>query len=870
MAFKRASKGITLVAAAALVTTSFAALPANAAVSRLTSAPIAGSSKSAILGSAFVFRTAAAGANTDGQNITYLVTGADSTELEVDVEIVSSVTGLTAEDFTGGDDYTLDEDGDDNTYLSIDDTVTNSNPYVLVSVALDLDDVTASTAVTLTPFEDVNNDGVFDEDVDGVKGSAFTISFVKASEVNVAATVANDTQAGTSEVSIEFTGLNGGSMLTTGDLTTFATFETFTDGATNGEVTIDEADYDGDNLFVDSDTTNVEPESIITTKIYVADETKAAATIRQDLAASDVASYDEISVASTQNYVLDNADFDVRSGDGSFTITMDVLDADDVGVAGETVTWVITDDDLDEGTVKAGGKTLEAGDDPIKPTSVTDADGTASLTISYTDLADGESFDVEASVLSSGIAANAAVSFDAADSSEFTVFVTNSVEDAAIVAEVEQSVTVNLALRDEYGLVPTGSYRLLYNVSGDPLEIDIDKYAVFTNGSASIKIDDTTDTGDLDITAVEHNVGDADALQKKDDDGAWTIDLAVALEGQTTVTIVDEDELTAVSKVEFDTANSHDADADAVPILGQTLFAADTRLQTNDDFDSDAADIVTLAEAGDSNVLIVETYDSENLGTVGGANVTFSAAGVMFYDSNKEVFGLGSITVATEADGTATVYFASNTAGEHTVTATSSGKSDTITVVVEDAADDSGSEWVVSAPANATPGSTFVFTATLVDEWGNPVTTADDTVEIDYEGPGLVSGTLPTETNASGKIRLAVLLGTSDLGEEITVNVTWDDGIADAVEADEFTATVGASAAAGKVNVGSFNGKLVVYAAGLNGARISWKVGGNWGKAVATSNFARFDRVTPKKGVTVSVDIYVNGVKTLTKSVVTR
>ena len=74
-----------------------------------------------------------------------------------------------------------------------------------------------------------------------------------------------------------------------------------------------------------------------------------------------------------------------------------------------------------------------------------------------------------------------------------------------------------------------------------------------------------------------------------------------------------------------------------------------------------------------------------------------------------------------------------------------------------------------------------------------------------------------------------------------------------------------------KLNVGSFNGKLVVYAAGLDGARISWKVGGNWGSQVAVGNtLNRFDRPTPRRGVTVSVEIYVNGVKQLTKSVVTR
>ena len=74
----------------------------------------------------------------------------------------------------------------------------------------------------------------------------------------------------------------------------------------------------------------------------------------------------------------------------------------------------------------------------------------------------------------------------------------------------------------------------------------------------------------------------------------------------------------------------------------------------------------------------------------------------------------------------------------------------------------------------------------------------------------------------------------------------------------------------GKVNVGSFNGKLVVYAAGLEGKRISWKVGGRWGRAVANSSFARFDRPTPRRGVEVNVEIFVDGVSQLTKRVVTR
>ena len=96
--------------------------------------------------------------------------------------------------------------------------------------------------------------------------------------------------------------------------------------------------------------------------------------------------------------------------------------------------------------------------------------------------------------------------------------------------------------------------------------------------------------------------------------------------------------------------------------------------------------------------------------------------------------------------------------------------------------------------------------------------------------------------------------------------VTFDNGTLTHIEAFDV-----ALRNSGRVNVGSFNGKLVVYAQNLDGKRISWKAGGRWGKATAVGNtLNRFDRPTPRRGVTVSVEIYVDGVKTLTKSVVTR
>jgi hypothetical protein len=187
-----------------------------------------------------------------------------------------------------------------------------------------------------------------------------------------------------------------------------------------------------------------------------------------------------------------------------------------------------------------------------------------------------------------------------------------------------------------------------------------------------------------------------------------------------------------------------------------------------------------------------------------------------------------------------------------------------------------GTKLDVTTPANVKPASTFQVKAKLSDAYGNGVEAAAGRIKVTYTGPGIVFGTLPDKTDKNGELMFSVLLGSNDTGN-VVVTVSYDqNGDADYVDAKDLnttkTITVGTGAAAGtgKVNVGSFNGKLVVYASGLNGKRISWKVGGNWGSAVASSNYAIFNRPTPRAGVTVSVDIFVDGVKTLTKSVVTR
>jgi hypothetical protein len=262
---------------------------------------------------------------------------------------------------------------------------------------------------------------------------------------------------------------------------------------------------------------------------------------------------------------------------------------------------------------------------------------------------------------------------------------------------------------------------------------------------------------------------------------------------------------------------------------------------------------------------------------VPGASVTLTGANLLFSTGNASgKFSVGSITVKANTSGVYSVRIYSNKAGKQTLTITSGAASATTTATFAAAANGTGASLVITAPAAVPGGSTVIATALLTDKYGNPVATTansngDGDFSLTYTGPGLAVISSADATDADGGAKLAYFLGSNDTGT-ITITAKYDkNGDEDYADTGDLTVTKTITIGAGsKVNVGSFNGKLVVYANGYNGKKISWKVGGKWGSAVAASDTARFSRPTPRKGVTVSVQIYVDGVLTLTKSVVTK
>ena len=279
-------------------------------------------------------------------------------------------------------------------------------------------------------------------------------------------------------------------------------------------------------------------------------------------------------------------------------------------------------------------------------------------------------------------------------------------------------------------------------------------------------------------------------------------------------------------------------------------------------------------------VLNGKLAEKTTLAAKAGAVVTVSGPNNILFSEDK-VAARGSLTFHTSATGLFEVKAYSTTAQTNTViTFTSSdGTTGTIKVSFTGTGVGEGTSLVITAPAAVKPATTFQVSAKLQDAYGNPVDTATGRVKVTYTGSGIVWGTLPTETDSTGSLSFAVLLGSNDSASAV-VTVSYDqNGDGDYVDAKDLTTTSTteinaagvASSGATVVNVGSFNGKLVVYANKAAGAKISYKIAGKWVVQNPTSNtLQRFDRVVAAKGVTVKVDIYVDGVKKLSKSVVTK
>jgi len=544
-----------------------------------------------------------------------------------------------------------------------------------------------------------------------------------------------------------------------------------------------------------------------------------------------------------------------RSG-STVTVTATIYDnASPAAVVGAGIPVTATLSGV-TGTIKVNGASSSDQE-------VTDAKGKVTFTVTTTTAAASQASDAATlTIQAQNVTTNTkqaafTINWDDATVTVYDLSVANAKDDRNRSIAKNGTVNFNFRIADQWAQALSGTYRLLVENTGNTVSTS---YATVSNGSASVSVTD----GQI---GAGSSISTGITVQK-DVSGTWTAQTPTNTHSSNKITYTigvldqtDEVKLDTNGNSTFGSGTADDADT----ISTKAVAAIDTRV-------SNAA----VAVAGETAVTVTGVVRHATSSVVRpGARVTVTGTSDMLF-ANGGVYALGSITLVADANGEFSVDVYSNKAQEDTVVTVTSGAGSATKKVTFTVANNSGAKsWVITAPASAKPGSTFMVKGKLVDAFGNGLDTASTDnssaakFSVTYTGPGIVFGSLPTETNASGEFSFAVLLGTNESGTA-TITASYDyDGTSTTYTAAATSASVAVGTAA-KVNVGSFNGKLVVYASGLSGKTISWKVGGKWGKAVASSNYAVFNRPTPRAGATVSVDIYVNGVKTLTKSVVTR
>ena len=337
------------------------------------------------------------------------------------------------------------------------------------------------------------------------------------------------------------------------------------------------------------------------------------------------------------------------------------------------------------------------------------------------------------------------------------------------------STTLNYVVKDQFGVAIGSGARLSVVIAGTA---SATVYSAVSAGAASVTVTDTTANVATAITAI------------------------ATLETQ-------------------DVATSNWA-AVAGPVVAATQTVNVSAVATT-------FDTVPVAQAIALSTSVALTTASV---TNAGAAVTISSPGVTFTVGSVDY--ANTVTLFSAAAGDIVVSAKSDIAGAKTITYTAGSETKTAVVTVAAAAQTSGTALTLDAPATILPGRTLLVSGKLVDKFGNAVdiTSSAATLAVVYTGPGLLVGSLPTETDAAGTFSFRVLLGANETGSA-AVSASYDSNGATADVAGTTvvvtvakTVTIGAApVAANSAVITSKNGRVYVTVNSPAGFSAAVKVG---------------------------------------------
>jgi len=742
-------------------------------------------------------------------------------------------------------------------------------------LGLEIDSAATSTTYTVGVQAWVDTDGDDVIDSDEWSSNAVTVSFIKYSAWDLSVDLVNPVNDDTS-VTVHVTSSNINlQQVGADDLSTGVIEVNIADnGVSRGDVVPlwDAVDSRLEGTL--SSITALDPGDVVKASAKVTAEANAhASNISTFSYATAVKTRTEAVGAATVTAVASgvteisgtDSSGNIPTGSGTVVVRTAVTHATGV-TSGATVLYTLSEQAANsletDSSVAAGGKTLTNSNAGTVQstlatiTSATDTDGYAYLTITYTNLDAGNKFNVDATI-------------EGYNATQLTLTAA-----AAVATELSNINAIGTDLasgKAELHFVEDAAFDLKYAV--------LDQYGnLLTVAGHTVTVSDGTNSwsgavvnGYATVTVAAYATGTSKTMTptvyKNGVDVSITEPTAEVTIYNTGSAPAAATSITALGSVA--SGNSGIASSSKRTLNLKASANADTRIgQSAPTTPTSASGITISGTARDAN--LDETT----------VLVTLSAPGLMF--ESDGVWSIGSITVHADANGAYTADVYSNLAGSHTVTVTAGSASTTEVLYYAEADDNAGTSLVLTAPDSVLPGSTLSITAKVTDKFGNAINTTSTTAAsndeasellgdfaMTYSGPGLLVGSLPTETGADGVAKLGYLIGTADTGT-ITVTAKYDaNGDADYTDAGDLvvtkTITIGAAVVAKKVNAGSFKGYVAVYARGYEGQRLSAKIGKDWvivDPIVNNQENGTLFRVTDftGAGVNIAVRIYIDRV----------
>ena len=785
----------------------------------------------------------------------------------------TSVTGSAnvAEDMVADDDIEFAHSAWDssNSFVVNSGVATSDTDETLVLTV----GATTTRMATVTAWVDANGDG----DIDSTEyvSPTRTVTFKKGSEITGAVTWTQPVLADTSLVAkVATTPELNGSQMSANDISVEFTKQgstatlaaSATDTVGNGSGTAGSTAWNStDKLWVataytinsSADTPWTGAASTLDTVIagtysarpYIGSDAIAAA-VSASVGSTQAADVKATITATADNTAAANEDGSaatavvVRTGK-SVTVTAKVYDSAAALVgAGVPVT----------ATLSSTTGTIKVNDTATSKQVLTNASGEVSFVVSSTTAAatDAATLTIQAQNVSTNTAqAVYTITWDDATATLYDGSVANAYSDVTRSTTVGGSASFSFKIVDQFKQALSGTYRLKVANTGRTVSTT---YTTVTAGAATVSVTDgTVGSGTSISTAidVEKDVSGTWTAQDLTNDGnsdgsADTVTYTINLLTQTDAVTLDTDGNTT-----YGSGTADDSDA---------LAAADTlALDTRSAF-------TTVPTYTNDVVVTGRVANATTAAVRGGAVVTVSGDSSILF-STGGVYAFGSITFVANASGEFAVSAYSNKAAtDSVVTVTSNGVSSTRKVTFTAAAPAAARTTLSTVTVSSTPvvpGKTFTVTVKLVDKYGNPVKVlAADTpnLNVTYVGPGLVVGTLPTETSATGEASFSVLTGSADSGNG-TVTVSYDiTGDGDYTDTDEFvkTATVVVATVEPSAVVNVVGHRVYVKFNDAKGEEVSAVIGGVRITKTATYNGYVVSKLIKKAGK-VAVKAYVAG-----------